>query len=399
MKDIRIVLLGFGNVAQAVLRLLEENDSYRAEGVTLSLHSVFDRGGGIRVDANRAPALIAAKREGKTVASLAGAARITLQEALDETRGEGILVDSSITNADTGGPGLGPARQALERGTPVVFASKGPLVAAFDELSALARANGARLGASAAVGIPLPSLEVGALGLRGARVRRFRGILNDTTNQFFRDLEAGIPLEDSIAKARLAGTIEEDPRLDLEGWDAAYKLLILARVLWNPKLSLADGGDPRGLLRRPGRHRRGESEGMAHPARGDRRADRRGRGSSTHRAGVPRDLRPVFFPGTGGKINRFRNLVHGNHRPSQQSRRPRRDRSLCHQGRPESGFAPETVFRLEETRLGQSLGRSAPPEHRVVLEQAKGRRHLSLLDSRADSEGHSPRPDLESGCW
>ena len=241
MKDVRIVLLGFGNVAQAVLRLLEENDSYRAEGVSLSLHSVFDRGGGIRVDANRAPVLIAAKREGKTVASLAGAARITVQEALDETRGEGILVDSSITNADTGGPGLGPARQALERGTPVVFASKGPLVAAFDELASLARANGARLGASAAVGIPLPSLEVGALGLRGAGVRRFRGILNDTTNQFFRDMEAGIPLEDSITKARLAGTIEEDPRLDLEGWDAAYKLLILARVLWNPKLSLADG--------------------------------------------------------------------------------------------------------------------------------------------------------------
>ncbi|HJS72748.1 MAG TPA: hypothetical protein VJ921_00570, partial [Vicinamibacteria bacterium] len=134
-----------------------------------------------------------------------------------------------------------PARRALERGTSVVFASKGPLVAAFDELATLARGSGARIGASAAVGIPLPSLEVGALGLRGAGVRRFRGILNDTTNQFFRDMEAGVSLEDSIARARQAGTIEEDPRLDLEGWDAAYKLLILARVLWSPTLSLAEG--------------------------------------------------------------------------------------------------------------------------------------------------------------
>jgi len=238
VKDLRIVLLGFGNVAQALVRLLEENDAYRGEGASITLHSVFDRGGGIRADNCEAAALVTAKREKKTVAALDGARALRLEEALEETREEGILVDTSITNADTGGPGLAPARQALERGTSVVFASKGPLVAAFDELSSLARSSGARIGASAAVGIPLPSLEVGVLGLRGAGVTRFRGVLNDTTNQILRDLESGISLQDSIARARLAGTIEEDPRLDLEGWDAAYKLLILARAVWRPTLSL-----------------------------------------------------------------------------------------------------------------------------------------------------------------
>jgi homoserine dehydrogenase len=122
----------------------------------------------------------------------------------------------------------------------VVFASKGPLVAAFAELTGLARSTGARIGASAAIGVPLPSLEVGLLGLRGAGVTRFRGILNDTTNSILRDLESGQSLEAAIERARLAGTIEEDPRLDVEGWDAAYKLLILARALWSPALSLAD---------------------------------------------------------------------------------------------------------------------------------------------------------------
>jgi homoserine dehydrogenase len=240
LKDIRIILLGFGNVGQALLRLLEENNAYRGEGASISLHSVVDRGGGIRVDGREAAALVAAKREKKTVAALDGARALSLEEALEETGEDGILVDTSITNADTGGPGLVPARQALERGTSVVFASKGPLVAAFDELSSLARAGGARIGASAAVGIPLPSLEVGVLGLRGSGIIRFRGVLNDTTNQILRDLESGISLQDAIAGARLAGTIEEDPRLDLEGWDAAYKLLILARTIWMPTLSLRD---------------------------------------------------------------------------------------------------------------------------------------------------------------
>ncbi len=240
LKEIRIVLLGFGNVGQALLRLLVENGAYRSEGAAISLHSVFDRGGGVRAEDGGASALVAGKREKKTVAAVAGGRALVLEEALEEIRGEGILVDTSITNADTGGPGLAPARRALERGTSVVFASKGPLVVAFDELSSLARSNGARIGASAAVGIPLPSLEVAVLGLRGAGITRFRGILNDTTNQILRDLESGISLPDSIARARLAGTIEEDPRLDLEGWDAAYKLLILARALWMPTLSLGD---------------------------------------------------------------------------------------------------------------------------------------------------------------
>ncbi len=242
MKDVRIVLLGFGNVGRALVRLLEENDAYRGEGASISLHSVFDRGGGIHVEGHGFPTLLTTKREKKTVAALERARPLRLADALEETGEEGILVDTSITDAETGGPGLPAAREALRRGASVVFASKGPLVAAFAELASLARSRGARIGASAAVGIPLPSLEVGVLGLRGAGITRFRGILNDTTNQILRDLESGVALHDSVARARLAGTIEEDPRLDLEGWDAAYKLLILARSLWTPTLSLAEGG-------------------------------------------------------------------------------------------------------------------------------------------------------------
>jgi homoserine dehydrogenase len=241
MRELPFILLGFGKVGQAILRLLEENDSYRSEGASLRLHSVFDRGGGVRGDGLSLAALMAAKREKKTVAALDGARAVPLESALEEVGREGILVDTSITNADTGGPGLDPARRALGAGTSVAFASKGPLVAAFDELSSLARGSGARIGASAAVGIPLPSLEVSVLGLRGAGITRFRGILNDTTNQILRDLESGISLEDAITRARLAGTIEEDPRLDLEGWDPAYKLLILARAVWKPTLALGDG--------------------------------------------------------------------------------------------------------------------------------------------------------------
>lgn len=237
MQPIDIILLGFGNVGQAFVKLLEDNDGYAREGVRLALHSVFDRKGGVLAPREGVTALLDAKRRSGSVTSTEGAARVELDEALGKLS-RGLLVDTSITDAETGEPGFTPARTALERGISVVFASKGPLVARYQELSEIARERGARLGASAAVGIPLPSLEVGTLGVRGASLSRFRGVFNDTTNQILRDLEAGITLEESVERARIEGTIEEDPRLDLDGWDAAYKLLILARAIWDRTLPL-----------------------------------------------------------------------------------------------------------------------------------------------------------------
>jgi homoserine dehydrogenase len=237
LRDVPIILLGFGNVGQAFVKLLADNDGYAREGVRLGLHSVFDRRGGVAAAGHEISALIDAKRRKGSVSALDGGETIELRTAIGDADG-GILVDSSITDAETGEPGFTPARVALEHGLSVVFASKGPLVARYQELSELAAEHDARLGASAAVGIPLPSLEVGTLGVRGTKLHRFRGVFNDTTNQILRDLEKGISLEESIERARIDGTIEEDPRLDLDGWDAAYKLLILARAMWEPGLGL-----------------------------------------------------------------------------------------------------------------------------------------------------------------
>ncbi len=239
MNNVPIMLLGFGNVGQSIARLVEQNEGYAREGVRLTIHSIFDRSGGVATEGHELGALVDAKRKQGRVRAIDGAREIALESALDALSG-GVLVDTSITDALTGEPGFTPACAALERGVPVVFASKGLLVARYGELSALAQANGVRLGASAAVGIPLPSLEVGVLGLRGTKLSRFRGVFNDTTNQILRDLEAGISLEKSIESARVEGTIEEDPSLDLDGWDATYKLLILARAIWDPALKLDD---------------------------------------------------------------------------------------------------------------------------------------------------------------
>jgi homoserine dehydrogenase len=237
VSEVSLVLLGFGNVGQRLTQLIHDHDGYSAEGTRIVVRAVFDRGGGVAVENREVSDLLETKRRHGSVTALAGAPELDWSEVFDVSE-RCVLVDTSITDANTGEPGFGPAIQALKNGVPVVFASKGPLVAHYSELVELGKQHGARIGASAAVGIPLPSIEVGVLGVRGAGLKRFRGVFSETANQILRELESGIDLDSAVERARIEGTIEEDPRLDLDGWDAAYKLLILARAIWNPLLSL-----------------------------------------------------------------------------------------------------------------------------------------------------------------
>ena len=240
LKQIPVVVLGFGKVGQAFASLLEEQDGFAREGVRLTLVGVCDRSGGVVAnDPDDLPIadIIAAKRTVGGLGSVPRLGREGMQsgEALSRYP-EAVLVDASPTDPDSGEPGLSQIRHALERGHSSVLASKGPLVAAFSELLELARLRGCRIGISAAVGTPLPSLEVGYLGSRGSTLHAFRGIFNTTANRILMQMERGVGYEDALKDAERAGILEPDPRLDVEGWDAAFKVLILARSFWSPAI-------------------------------------------------------------------------------------------------------------------------------------------------------------------
>ena len=245
MNRVPIVLLGFGKVGQAFALLLTERGGFTEEGVQLELVGIFDRSGGVVGDGLQVLKIVAAKRAGGSLAAMhevsgGGRCETSVTEALaglPEQPGA-ILVDASPTDPKTGEPGLSAVRRALERGHSAVLASKGPLVHAFGDLVELARRGKSRIGISAAVGTPLPSLETMHLGLRGARLRSFRGIFNETSNRILIKMEAGMSYDEAVEDARSAGILEPDPSLDIEGWDTAFKVLILARSYWDTEIPL-----------------------------------------------------------------------------------------------------------------------------------------------------------------
>jgi homoserine dehydrogenase len=76
--------------------------------------------------------------------------------------------------------------------------------------------------------------------LVGVRILALEGIVNATTNQILTVMADGASYEEGVRAAQQAGVAESDPTLDVDGWDAAAKAVILARSLFNASLRLDD---------------------------------------------------------------------------------------------------------------------------------------------------------------
>jgi len=152
-----------------------------------------------------------------------------------------MLVDASPTNLEDGEPGMSCVRSALRLKRHVVAADKGPLVLAFTDLTALAEDAGVRLLYSATVAGGLPTVNLGMRDLAGSGMLRVEGIFNGTTNYILtRMAEEQLSYEAALTGAQEAGIAEANPSLDVDGWDAANKLVIIANSVLRRPTTLGD---------------------------------------------------------------------------------------------------------------------------------------------------------------
>lgn len=130
--------------------------------------------------------------------------------------------------------GIEPARnavlRALENGIPVVTANKALLARHGAELLDVASRAGTSLRCSAAVGGAAPVLETLERALAESRITGFAGVLNATSGFVLDRLTSGQSLDEALAEAAARGFAERDTTLDLDGTDAAQKLVLAARA-------------------------------------------------------------------------------------------------------------------------------------------------------------------------
>ncbi|MCE2694527.1 MAG: homoserine dehydrogenase [Verrucomicrobiaceae bacterium] len=121
----------------------------------------------------------------------------------------------------------------------VVTGNKALLAERGKELFALAEEFGVPIYFEAAVAGGIPIIQVLQEGLVGNHIRSIHGIINGTCNYILtRMSQAGLSYTDALGEAQEKGYAEADPTLDVSGWDAAHKAIILASLsygFWIPQ--------------------------------------------------------------------------------------------------------------------------------------------------------------------
>jgi len=130
--------------------------------------------------------------------------------------------------------------EALRNGKHVVTANKA-LVAEFgNELFALAEQNNVVIRYEAAVAGGIPIIKALREGLAGNRIEWLAGIINGTGNFILSEMrEKGRDFADVLTEAQELGYAEADPTFDVEGVDAAHKLVILASLAFGMPLQFS----------------------------------------------------------------------------------------------------------------------------------------------------------------
>ncbi|TFB89677.1 homoserine dehydrogenase [Cryobacterium sp. TMS1-20-1] len=218
-RNLRVALLGGGNVGAQVARLLLEQGPELANrvGATLELVGIAVRD----VNAERT---------------------VDLPRDLFTTNAEELILGADIVIELMGG--IEPARShillAINSGADVVTANKALLAQAGPELFAAADQVGAQINYEAAVAGAIPIVRPLRESLAGDQVKRILGIVNGTTNFILDRMDTdGSSLKDALAEATALGYAEADPTADIGGYDAAQKAAILASLAFHTTVPLA----------------------------------------------------------------------------------------------------------------------------------------------------------------
>ncbi|MBX6352795.1 MAG: homoserine dehydrogenase [Thermoflavifilum sp.] len=135
-------------------------------------------------------------------------------------------------------PALEATRLALVRGKHVVTANKQLMALHGEHLLALAADSGREILYEASVLGGIPAIHNIRTYFRATRVQHLRGILNGTCNYILTRMEEGLEFDEALRQAQAEGYAEADPTLDIDGWDALYKIQILAALAFHERMDV-----------------------------------------------------------------------------------------------------------------------------------------------------------------
>ena len=239
----RLIVVGFGAIGQNFAKLLlsRSADLYRIHGIKPRIVACTDsRGSSISSAGLDLGRLLEVKKAKGTIGEYEKrSSKFDSLHVIENVDAEMVL-ELTPTNLDNGEPGNSHLISAMRSGKHIITVNKGPLALAFPSLIELANYNGVILRFSGTVGGGTPILEFAKRCLKGDRITSFKGILNGTTNYILSKMEEGLTFEIALDYARQEGYAEAQPSLDVDGYDAAAKLVIMANWIMGMKVTMKD---------------------------------------------------------------------------------------------------------------------------------------------------------------
>lgn len=222
MKELNVALLGLGTVGSGVVKIIEENRQQIKDTLNKDIvikHIL------VRDTTKKRPINIS---------------QYHLTEDINE-----ILNDDDIDIVIEVMGGIEPTvdwlRESLKRKKHVITANKDLLAVNLELLENLAEQQGVALKFEASVAGGIPIVNAINNGLNANNISKFMGILNGTSNFILSKMtREQTSFEDALAEAQRLGFAEADPTDDVEGIDAARKVVITSYLSFNQVIKLND---------------------------------------------------------------------------------------------------------------------------------------------------------------
>jgi len=252
----KIVLIGFGTVAQGLCEILLSKADYLKSkyGFEASIVAISDVLKGAVYCENGLDiqqCLNLAKSNKSLEKYICAGSNCDCEKGWDSIRtiketNADIICELAYTDVKTGEPAITHCKTAFENGKHVVTSNKGPAALQYSDLQRIAEKNKLKFMIEGTVMSGTPVLNLVNGPLAGCEITYIKGILNGTTNYMLSEMENGMTYDDVLKKAQELGYAEADPTGDVEGFDAMAKAIILSNVVMNAEIS-ADDVDRKGI--------------------------------------------------------------------------------------------------------------------------------------------------------
>ncbi len=226
---VSLILVGYGGVGRALIDIMHKDKDYLKQnyGFEPKIKAICEMKGSL------------VNENGIDIASLIGVKDITQlpdwkegKAALDVIKeiSADILAECSWASKD-GEPATTVLKTAMQNKMSVVSSNKPPFYLRYKEMSDIAKANDVMMKIESTVLSAVPALAAKD-SLAGTHIKSIKGILNGTCNYILtRMTQSNLPFGDALKEAQDLGYAEADPTMDINGKDAAGKIVILANAL------------------------------------------------------------------------------------------------------------------------------------------------------------------------